>query len=227
MTPGAHTIDVRVERKPDVIETSTYFLSRSNGIPSMSEQQRGPVRLVIDMPARTRRTLVVTLASTTFLIALMAWVFAGPGLFIHQSNGSLIVFLGAEGVLVLAGQAIMFGLGSRREVLEIDSRFVTVKRAEQVVAICSRRQVTDAWVNEPPATGFRSWSARHLMDWPWLMLGADGRAAAGAGAGLSRASAGRLVPAITEFLAEHPADPTFEWGMRAGLADAIVPQEAP
>jgi len=175
---------------------------------------RGPVQLVIDMPARSARLFFVS-AVTALVFFLIAgvewWLFS---LVPNTAQGALTEhpFLFAAG-LALVAFVVMFvtqGGGSSREILEIDSRFVTLTRNHEAVVALPRGMCNVFTLADNPSSGVPAFFAKWFSEVPWLRLGSESGPFVEAGGGISRGAAESLAGTIRQFMQENPPEAGYD-----------------
>jgi hypothetical protein len=105
-------------------------------------------------------------------------------------------------LLAVVLMMVTFGMFARREVLEVDSRVVSLRRGSQLMSWAPRQKCTHvALITSSPAR-----TALSPFGTPRLQLGAENENWILAGFGISNGAAVRLVTAIEEFLADVPPE---------------------
>ena len=207
-----HSIDVSVEHKSEIVEYSAKPIQP--WISGVVPLARGPVQLVIDMPARSARQV-----GLAFLAAALLFSVAAIELTLFQlvplpessrMPADPIVIALVAAVLAFVVTLWTSGVGARREVLEIDSRFVSVRRTRESVSLLPRGCCIEAKVSDVPRSGPPAWFAKHFHDVPWILLGNGDYYWITAGSGISRQSAERIVETISDFMAENPPEQGFD-----------------
>jgi hypothetical protein len=209
-------IDVSYDRSPAIVEYPTKapdFL-----VSAIAPVALGPVRLVIDMPAKSARLLIGFTVAAVVIFAIVALEFWGLSAAIGPVSDSS--FLAPRNYLTLAGvigiATFMAGLwfagaGARREVLAIDSRFVTLSRGGRTMTTLSRGMCDSFALAEAPTNGLPRWVSKHFSDTPQLLLGVPSTNwFIAAGSGISRESAESLGETIKAFMSEHPVERGFD-----------------
>jgi len=107
------------------------------------------------------------------------------------------------------------GLWSKREIFEIDSRFVTVTRGDALVGFSPRAQCLDAWLLPVPK-GHGARIARRLVAAPRIALGVDGGSYMLFGAGVSDHAASEVLSLVAGFMVENPPEPGFDFAVESG-----------
>ena len=199
-------IDIRIEHGPSQFELTTRVVPlHTGGAPAWSPKSRGLTRLIIDMPARSQWKLAIAVAVFEILLgAPIVWgIFRITG---ESFDPSALLFFGGLIAFSFMIVVIVSGMFARREVVEFDSRYVTVTRGDQLVYWIPRRLCTEIALWTPPPAGPVTMALRRLADIPVFVWG-DGQQGWGhAGAGISRESATELIPVIQQFLDEHPPE---------------------
>lgn len=192
---------MRIEHGPAELDFHTPSTTYLQALPPSSKRiERGGKRLVVDMPAQSPRWLLFAIVYAVTWLAPLAVIRAIEG---ELDPGAVILFA----FIALAAVTIMaFRLFSSREVLEVDSRIVSLRRGVRLLYWTCRRSCTQVMVIPQPRAGFGEWIARQLMGVPQLRLGTDTQTCGVAGFGISREAAERLIPVIEEFLADVPPD---------------------
>ena len=189
----------------------------TGGAPPWSTRARGHTRLVIEMPARSRWKLVPVLVvcglgyvASLALVRLMGSLDSRASLFMTVAYGVVLV-------VAIVGDGVL----SPRETLEIDSRYVTITRGDQLVYWCPRSRCREIDVWTPPPGGAFVRASRRLAGVSTFAWGDGSQSYGSAGEGISRRAASRLVPIIAEFLADNP--PESDAGDVAAGTDAAAP----
>jgi len=202
-------IDVWLDQTPAAVEYPTQL--DNHWITGIVPVARGPVRLVIDMPARSARILFTALCAAVGSFAILAIELSLLFAFDPPNSGSPVGVPPVMAAAAVSSAAFFFMLwlgraGVARERLEIDSRFVTLARGGGVIATFPRGMCNVFSLAERPRPGLDSWFARRFHDFPQLRFGSDSAWHITAGAGISHATALRLATAIREFISEHPPE---------------------
>jgi len=111
-----------------------------------------------------------------------------------------------------------------QEVLEVDTRYVTISRGGALTGLWGRRQLVDCRVHEENLSAPTGWvrlfpGQRPVVVWGHDDAGTGRPFLAGVGTGLSREDAYSLLESLTEFCNSHATDPEFEYhgsGMALG-----------
>ncbi len=203
-------VDVRIEHGPAEIEFPSRIVALPyGGAPAWVVKSRGETRLVVDMPARSQwRIGILTVLAMLLFAAPVLWGFS------YLLGGSWdaqvwLYVIGSFGVVCLV-LVIGTGMFAKREVLEIDSRYVTVTRGDQLVSSCPRTRCTQVRVWTPPSAGPVTTALRRFIGVSPLSWGDGQQDSGSAGSGISPAAATDLVPIIQSFLDQHPAE-TDQW----------------
>ena len=177
--------------------------------------ERGPVRLVIDLPVRNVKArwaivgLVAVVASLTLVgIAAVRAALGGP--LVSASDGGLVLFVSLVSVGLASFLLFSSRSGATRETLEIDSRFVTLSRSGRVIAIWGRARAGEFHAWELPPDRMVAWFQRRFLDRPTIGWGTEGYLG-WTGSGISSDAAIALLGAIRDFAHENPPEPGFDY----------------
>jgi hypothetical protein len=198
-----------VERGHSVLELPTHLVPVRVPVPAHVQYERGRVRLRVDMP--------ISNSSRLWEVGCLTGVFAAiwVGFAVLAQGHAYVLFVGVG--LALGAYVLWRVLrpGAKREVLVIDSRFVTVGRGDTVVAVLGRRQLTDLRLNDEEIP---RWLARlpwARSNWPKIVwggnIGGDVDYSGGVAAGISVDAASRILEEIVGFCEQHPADDEFDY----------------
>lgn len=170
---------------------------------------RGPVRLVIDMPVRSSPYIIVAAILAPTMAVIGALEFAGLakiGGNAFPSTAWLWVLLAA--LLIFFVTIWFMSATSTREILTIDSRFVTLVRGKNAVVI-PRRRAGEVELVEPP-DGQPSVRSGVRFSHRWLRFTRNGDVLLATGSEISREAAIHLEARIRDFMDEHPSEPGFD-----------------
>jgi hypothetical protein len=205
-------INVSIEHKAETVEYGAQ--PDQPWVTGILPLARGTVQLVIDMPARSTLRIVTAATTSLLMFAIMATTWSLLALLpVRGSAPSFtqpVLAAAAVGVLGFVLFLVMTGAGASREVLEVDSRFVSVTRSREAVVLLPRGCCTEVKLADVPTSGLAGALARRGSDVPRLLLGDGGNWWISAGSGITREAAVRLVVTIREFLAENPVESGFD-----------------
>jgi len=205
---SGRNIDVTVERGFQELELPSHLVPvRTAGLPAAVRHERGRVRLKVDMPAPSQ-------APMYWILGILA---AAAALFALVTDGGLptvAIFGGILGFSALLLSTLIKPT-AKREILELDSRFATVRRDDTLVGVWGRRQFEDPRLNaqSPPASyALTPWARAR---WPKIVWGrtraVDVDYAGGVGAAVSTESATRVLEEVMQFCEGNPPDPDFDF----------------
>jgi len=199
-------VDVRIEHGPAEIEFPSRIVALPyGGAPAWTVRSRGETRLVVDLPARSQWRVGILTAGAMLLIGVPVYWGLSHLLGEPWDASMWLLALGSFGLVCLV-VVIGTGMFAKREVLEFDSRYVTVTRGDQLVASCPRIRCTQVRVWTPPPAGPVATALRKFIGVSPLSWGDGQQDWGSAGSGISPAGAADLVPIIQRFLDEHPAE---------------------
>lgn len=169
----------------------------SPGVASDGALERAIPRLVVEYVVDTRRQLAANLL-VGILSLVLAVVFALQGWPLASFYAALF---GVGGVLLVVW---LQGLGARHETIEVDSRFLSVTRGGVVMVWPTAKCGGFRVAVDPPGGVF----ARTFIWQPPAVEWGDNQTVyhGYAASGLDEPSATKIIHAMEDFVAEHPAD---------------------
>jgi len=171
--------------------------------------RRGSAVLEIDMPARPNPAYLLWRIGVSAVIALAAWGLLAAA----RPNAPSAYILYSFLVAVITYTVIWFASlqpFAQREVLEVDSALVALRRDDSYIGVWGRRSIED--VSTADAERPHRVSGQSMLGGPpsiiWELHSTSSmKPLGGAGAGVNRDDAERIIASISEFCAQHPADP--------------------
>jgi hypothetical protein len=189
-------------------------VAASNMVP-WRHMERGPVRLVVELPVRTGRLVLAYASLYAVTVVLLLFVAAlwrlliGETVLSSSDSGFLVAMILMAGVPILVN-LFLARVGASRETLEVDSRFVSLARQGQVVGLWGRA-LAGAFVPwTPPTEPWRIWVTRHFLNRPTIAWG-SAEYPGWTGSGISGATAISLLQIINDFCRDNPPEPGFEY----------------
>jgi len=206
-------IDVRIEHGASRMEQPFHETVAAANMVPWRHAQRGPVRLVIELPAGASRlglaygALYAILICFVLLVAALWRVLLGVPV-VSASDFGFVAFVVLIAVAIMLGNLFAERVGASRETLEIDSRFVSLARQGKVVGIWGRAQAGDFVSWTPPSEPWRIWVSRHFLSRPTIAWG-SAEYPGWTGSGISDAAAAALLESISDFCRDNPPEPGF------------------
>ena len=173
-------------------------------VTGVGQVARGPIRLVIDMPARSAARLLaaVLAASLSFATLALTWGALDAIVPSRLEGPSWTLPAAAIGVFMLLGLLWASRAGAKREVVEVDSRFVSLARGGVVLEVQMRSACTEVNVRSPDSV---RWIERISNEVHWLTFGTADQVRMVTGGGVSHQTATELAERIRKFMSAHPA----------------------